>query len=514
MLSKVVSCGINGMEARPVIVETDISRGLPSINIIGLGDATVKEAAARMKSGVRSSGLFFPDGRTTINLSPAWLKKKGSHYDLAMTIGILASSHQVFDGEISEMAFLGELALGGEINRCKGIMPMVRALRDTGIKKVIVPAGSIKEAGLVEDIQVLGAAHLRDVVAYLNLKEELVTDFGPRAKMFENSSLFPSYDEIKGQEAAKRAMVIAASGCHGVLMMGSPGTGKTMMAERLPYIMPGLTKDEVLELTAIYSFAGLLDERKSIITERPFRNPGISTTIPGLLGSGNPPVPGEITLAHKGILFLDELGERPRDFIDALRIPLESKNVIINRWGNIYKYPADFMLVAASNPCKCGYNGDSRRECTCTQKELMTYRTKLSGPIMTRIDIHLELSSPVYSDFVNTKGITGDEMKEMVIKARDFQNYRIKELRIEDSICEKNFNNGDIPDKLIDKVCPMDSKAEALMKGAYERMKLEPRSLVKTRKIARTIADLEESDLIKENHIAEALQFRRRALRQ
>ena len=351
MLSRIVSAHINGMDARKIIVETDISRGLPNINIIGLGDATVKEAAARIKSAVTYSEYDFPDARITINLAPAWLRKKGSHFDLGMTIGVLVSSGQI--PAIKEgTAFLGELALNGNLNRCKGIMLMVRALRDEGIKQVIVPKGNYEEASLVNDIEVIGLGSLREVILFLKGDMRIKREVEENEKRIglEGSDIleakdslfsddYPDYSEIKGQESAKRAIVIAAAGKHGIIMSGSPGTGKTMMAERMPYIMPPLTGDEIIELTAIYSVAGLLDDKNPIVRSRPFRNPGLSMSIAGLLGPGAPPLPGEVTLAHKGIIFFDELGERKRDVIDALRIPMEAG------WGICINILRTFFLL-------------------------------------------------------------------------------------------------------------------------------------------------------------------------
>lgn len=501
MLSKILSAAISGVEAMPVIVETDIAKGMPAFHIVGQADTTIKESTERIRSALLNAGMEYPMSRITVNMSPADLRKRGSHFDLPVAVGILASSGQIFGGELNLYGFAGELSLDGSLNKTDGILPMVIALKKAGCSRVIIPYANRREAMLVRGIRIYPARNLEEVTDFFNLKRELDYLYDEEIGGLGESRIYTQdFADVKGQEIAKRAITIAVAGGHGILMMGSPSTGKTMLSERIPTIMPEMTFDEILETTVLYSIAGLLDENTPYITKRPFRQPHHKITPMGLLGGGCWPRPGEISLASKGVLFLDEAGEFDRNMIDALRTPLEKKYISIIRKGKNFLFPADFMLVAATNPCKCGYYGDPEHECTCSIQEVMRYQKKLSGPILDRIDMHIRLMPVDFNDLEVEQSLSTAEMKASIEAARRIQRERYAGIGI--------TLNQQLDAHLAELYCHVDSDGKQILKMAYERLKLNPRTLLKVKKIARTIADLDGSENVEVGHINEALQYR------
>lgn len=504
MISRVITAAVKGMSGVRILVETDIARGLPAMTVVGLGDAAVKESRERIRSAVTGSGYTFPGMRITVNLSPACIRKRGSHFDLAIAMGILSASGQVFDRKLAETAFIGELSLGGDVRGCSGILPMIAELRKSGIKGVVIPEENVWEAALFDDIDVYPVKSLSEAADVANLIRE-----AEAREPVSHEYLCGNFDgenadfgDVKGQEQAKRAITVAVAGGHGLLMTGSPATGKTMLASRIPGIMMPMDREELMETAAIYSAAGLLGKNRPFASGRPFRCPGTAISKAGLIGGGYPPVPGEITLAHRGVLFLDEVGEYGRDVIEALRIPLEKKEISLIRRGEKYVFPADCLLVAATNPCKCGYYGDGTDRCTCTEDEVRRYRGRLSGPVLDRIDMHIYLNPVNYGDLGDKNAVTSDMMREKVEQAWIAQKRRYYGTGIR--------LNGSLDEAGACEFCSAGEDGEELLKNAYERLKLNPRTLFKVRKIARTIADIDGAENVEAYHVAEALQYRER----
>ena len=500
MMIKVMTATLSGVSGAPVTVETDLHQGMPEFHIVGLADTTIRESCRRIRPAILNSGFRFPGEKLTVNLMPAARPKEGSHFDLPIAMGIILLT-EGFEPP-GDTAFLGELSLDGQINPVRGVLPLVISLRRQGIRKVILPLGNAAEASVLDDIGILGAESLREVVDHVTGMGDIPLYKGKKQVGRARSSL--DFAQVYGQESVKRAMVIGAAGGHGMLMMGSPGCGKTMIARRLPTILPELTYEEKLEIMAIYSVAGLLDQEHPAIGERPFRNPHHSITMTGLIGGGAKPRPGELSLAHRGVLFLDELGEFDSRVIDSMRQPIEDGFVRINRNLEEIIFPSDVMVVIASNPCKCGNLWDERKLCTCTPRQLMAHRRKLSGPFTDRIDMHIRMM-PVDKEMLklaqsDRNGLTSDEMRRQVEQARQRQLARYAD-------APYDFNAG-LDEKGLACFCGLDRSGRQMMMAAYDRMALTMRGYVRIVKLARTIADLADQENIREEHIAEALTFR------